>query len=177
MGVEIVAERRLLAEDEYEPVARSHYPAVGELAHEELVQLARWLRSRQSRARDIVRARRRARQGRAAPSGATPELPSERGMAAKKQVFTRALRRVSKRLERLRADQRRAQNLARMREALERRRNAPVHHPGSGWTASEGMQPQENPGDTVRVDPREVGRVSQFVRDAQARRDGRGGEA
>ena len=47
-----------------------------------------------------------------------------------------------------------------MREALERRRNAPVHHPGSGWTASEGMQPQENPGDTVRVDPREVGRVS-----------------
>ena len=30
MGVEIVAERRLLAEDEYEPVARSHYPAVGD---------------------------------------------------------------------------------------------------------------------------------------------------
>ena len=177
MGVEIAAERRLLAEDEYGPVARSHHPAVGELPHEELVQLARWLRSRRSRARDIVRARRRARQGRAAPSGAAPELPAERGMAAKKQVFARALRRVAKRLARLRADETRARNLARMQEALERKRNAPVHHPGSGWTASEGMRPKDNTGDTVRVDPREVGRVSQFVRDAQARRDTRPGEA
>jgi hypothetical protein len=171
MGVEIAAERRLLSQEEYEPVARSHYPAVGELARDELVQLARWLRSRRNRARDIVRQRRRLRQGKATPRGATPELPSERGLSAKKQVFARALKRVNSRIELFRAEERRIRNVARLREALERKRNAPVHHPAPGWTAGEGMRPQENPANTVQVDPREVGRVSQFVRDAQARRD------
>ena len=171
MGVEITAERRLLSEAEYGPVARSHYPAVRGLARDELVQLAHWLRSRRNRARDIVRERRRIRQGKAPPRGATPEPPSERGISAKKQVFARALKRVNDRIELFRAEERRTRNIARLREALERKRNAPVHHPAPGRTAGQGMRPQENPSETVQVDPREVGRVSQFVRNAQARRD------
>ena len=171
MGISIASERRLLAESEYAPVAKSHYPALRDLAREELVELARWLRSQRARARDIVRERRRIRRGKAAPRGATSETPSERGLSAKKQVFARALARVNTRLERLRAEAARARNAALLREALDRRRNAPVHHPDPGRTAGEGMQPKDNTTDTVQVDPREVGRVSQFVRDAQARRD------
>ena len=171
MGVGIAAERRLLSEEEYGRVARSHYPALRDLGHEELVGLARWLRERRSRARDIVRGRRRVRRGKAEPRGAAQETPSERGLTAKKQVFAQALRRVNARIERLRAEARRARATAGLRAALERKRNTPVHHPGPGRTAGEGMRPVDNEGNTVEVDPREVGRVSQFVRDAQARRD------
>lgn len=171
MGVEIAAERKLLTEDEYGPVARSHHPAVRELGRDELVALARWLRERRARARDIVRGRRRVRRGKAEPRGAAAEPPSERGLSAKKQVFARALRRVNGRIERLRAEEKRARAAANLREALERKRAAPVHHPGPGRTADEGMRPKDSGEPTVRMDPREIGRVSQFVRDAQARRD------
>ncbi|MBV1796196.1 hypothetical protein [Siccirubricoccus sp. G192] len=171
MGDTIAAERRLLAENEYAPVANSHYPALRGLAREELVELAGWLRSQRARARDIVRERRRIRRGKAEPRGATPETPSERGLSAKKQVFARALGRVNNRIERLRTEAARARNAARLREVLDRRRNAPVHHPDPGQTAGEGMRPRENITDVVRVDPREIGQVSQSVRNAQARRD------
>lgn len=171
MGVEIAAERKLLAEDEYDPVARSHHPAVQELARDDLVELARWLRSRRARARDIVRERRRVRRGKAEPRGAAAEPPSERGLSAKKQIFARALRRVNGRIERLRAEEKRGRAVANLREALERKRTAPVHHPSPGRTAGEGMRPQDSQEPTVQTDPREIGRVSQFVRDAQARRD------
>jgi hypothetical protein len=172
MDIGVAAERRLLAEDEYEPVARSHYPALGGLAREELVQLARWLRERRNRTRDIVRERRRAHRGRVPPPGAAPEVPSERrGLPAKKQVFARALRRVNERIGRLLAAEARERNVARLRAALERRRDAPVHHPDPGRTAGQGMRPEENPTDMAQVEPGQIGQVSQAVRDAQARRD------
>ena len=44
MSASIADERRLLAADEYEPVVRSHYPALSGLNREELVDLVRWLR-------------------------------------------------------------------------------------------------------------------------------------
>ena len=171
MGVEIAAERRLLSQDEYGFVARSHYPSLGDLPREELVPLARWLRERRARAQDIVRGRRRVRSGKAEPRTGT-EPPSERGLSAKKQVFARALRRVNSRIERLRSEDRRARNIQRLREALERKRTAPVHHPEPGRTAGEGMRPIDSDQRTTRVDPRQVGSVSQAVRDAQANRDG-----
>lgn len=172
MGVEIAAERRLLTEDEYDPIARSHHPAVQGLARGDLIELARWLRSRRAKMRDTLHERRRVRRGKAEPRGVAAEPPSERGSAAKKQVFARALRRVNGRIERLRAEEKRDRAVAGLHKALQRKRAAPVHHPSPGRTAGEGMGSNENEGPTVSVDPREVGRVSQFVRDAQARRDG-----
>ena len=171
MGVEFAAERKLLAEDEYGPVARSHHPAVQELVRDELVELARWLRSQRARMRDTERERRRVRRGKAEPRGTAAEPPSERGASAKKQVFARALRRVNGRIERLRAEEKRERALSSLRAALERKRAAPVHHPSPGRTAGEGMRPKDSQEPTVSPDPREIGRVSQFVRDAQARRD------
>ncbi len=172
MGVDMAAERRLLSQDEYDPVARSHYPALGDLPREDLASLARWLRERRARARDIVRGHRRVRRGKAEPRAAGAEPPSERGLSAKKQVFARALRRANSRIERLRAEDKRSRDTRRLREALERKRTAPVHHPEPGRTACEGMRPIDNDSRTTTVDPRQVGSVSQAVRDAQARRDG-----
>ncbi|MBX9698660.1 MAG: hypothetical protein K2X74_04445, partial [Acetobacteraceae bacterium] len=53
------AERRLLAEDELEPIQRSHFPLLEGLDQAALLDLARWLRDRRDRARDLVRDRRR----------------------------------------------------------------------------------------------------------------------
>ena len=52
-----------------------------------------------------------------------------------------------------------------------RRANRVRHHLGAGRTASRGMRPRPDGGDTARVDPREIGRVSRAVEAAQARRD------
>lgn len=172
MSTASAGERRLLAQDEYEPVMRSHYPALGGFARAELVHLARWLRERRNRVRDVVRARRRAHRARVPAAGAAPLAPDEgRGLSAKKQVFARALKRVNARLARLPAAEKRERSLAWMRGALERKGNAPVHHPQPGRTAGGGMQSLENTADMVQVEPGRVGEVSQAVRNAQARRD------
>ena len=96
MGVEFSAERRLLAEDELDHIQRSHYPALEERTPSELVELARLLRARRDRARDLIRDLRRARRGK---GGASDGLSSERGLAAKKQVYARALKRVNARIQ------------------------------------------------------------------------------
>jgi hypothetical protein len=96
MGVEFSAERRLLAEDELDPIRRSHYPALAEWTPSELVELARFLRARRDRARDLIRDLRRARRGK---GGVGEGLSSERGLAAKKQVYARALKRVNARIQ------------------------------------------------------------------------------
>ena len=95
MGVEFAAERRLLAEDELDPIKRSHYPALAAGSHSELVELARFLRARRDRARDLIRDLRRARRRK---GGVGEGVSSERGLAAKKQVYARALKRVNARI-------------------------------------------------------------------------------
>jgi len=96
MGVEFSAERRLLAEDELDPVRRSHYPELKQRTHAELVELARFLRARRNRAGDLINNLRRARRGK---GGVGEGLASERGLAAKKQVYARALKRVNARIQ------------------------------------------------------------------------------
>ena len=71
-------------------------PALGTLSRAELGALAFWLRGQHNRARDIVRHAVRVRRGKA--DGPAPEGVGERGMANKKQVFARALKRVNARL-------------------------------------------------------------------------------
>ncbi len=174
MGVPIAAERRLLSENEYDFVLRSHYPHLEGLPRDELVELARWLRSQRARARDIVRHRRRVRRGKSDPRNAAAETASERGLAAKKQVFSRSLKRVNARLHHLLTEEKHARNMTRLNAALKRRRNAPVHHPAAGRRARKGMRPVTNPKADRIMEPAEIGRVSQAVRDAQSRRDDRG---
>lgn len=172
MGQCFATERRLVSETEYGQIVKSHYPEVEALPEEELRALARWLREARDRARGVIAGRRRARRGK----GGTPEAgaASERGLAAKKQVYARALKRVNARLDRLSAERKRASMQARMEAALARRREAPVHHPDAGMTAGRGMaakgirRSRQGPPGIV------VGSVSQRGKAAQARRDARG---
>ncbi len=174
MGVEFAAEQGLLAESELGPVRQSHYPVLEELPREDVVDLARWLRGQHGRVRDIIRDRRRVRRGKAEPRGATPETPSERGLAAKKQVFARALKRVNARLSQISAAARRASSIAAMQEALHRKRTGPVHHPVAGQTSAQGMRALRNRKARPVVHGAKIGSVSQAVRNAQAARDTRG---
>lgn len=171
MAMTIAAERRLLAESELDPVMKSHYPALHEATHEQLVALARWLRGQRGRAGDIIRDRRRARRGKASGDGAT----SERGLAAKKQIFAHALRRVNARIDYLAAKARRATATARLKEALARRRQKRVHHPQGDATSGGGMQPNDNRKGRRHVTGSRIGSVSKAGRRAQARRDARPG--
>ena len=172
MGVAAAGERSLLNESEFDMVTRSHYPSLTGATRPELVDLARLLREQHSRSQDIIRRRRRVRRGKAEPRSGADLQASERGLSAKKQVFARALKRVNNRLDHLSTVERQEQALGNLRAALERKRDARSNRPDPGRTANEGMRAVENPKNTVDTDPREIGRVSQFVRDAQARRDG-----
>jgi hypothetical protein len=113
VSVAYASERRLLAEEEIEPIQRSHFPLLGGLSLEELLELTRWLRSRRARARDLLRERRRVGRGKAEPRWAPLSEGGERGLAAKKQVFSRALKRVNGRLEAALAEARRSRHQAR----------------------------------------------------------------
>jgi hypothetical protein len=176
MGIAIKSERRLLGEEEWEPIVRSHYPVLNFLSQEEALDLARWLRERRARARGMIRRTARVRRGKAEPRGAAaPEPHAERGMAGKKQVFSRALKRVNARLAVFAAEARRARALANLRAALEAQRETVPHHPQAGWTAGRGMRAKANKRRHTRIDPRQVGSVSQAGRDAQAARDARAG--
>ena len=173
MSTSIADERRLLAADEYKPVARSHYPALAGLERGELVDLVRWLRDQRGKFRGQIEHRRRVRRGKAEARNAAAEQASERGMAAKKQVFARALKRVNGRLDSLLSSEKRAAMRAGMSAALARKRRAPVHHPSSGRRARGGPTPIENPKVADIVQPSTVGSITEAGRVAQARRDKR----
>jgi hypothetical protein len=175
MGASFATERGLLAEDELAPVQSSHYPALEGLSHDDLVALARWLRDRHGRARDIIRGRRRVRRGKAEGRGTATESASERGLAAKKQVFARGLKRVNARLAQLAAERKRARALEALQAALARRRAAPVHHPQGGLTAGVGMAAKPREKRRGIITGSRIGSVSQAGRMAQAARDARAG--
>lgn len=174
MGAPFAAERRLLAEDEIGQVIRSHYPELEGLQREELVGLARWLRSQHGRIRDTLRDRRRIHRGKAEPRGSATESAGERSMAEKKQAFARGLKRVNARLGLLRAEEKRARAAAALREALARRGQAAIHHPEAGATARGGMRALPSRRRRGIVSGGRIGSVSQAGRDAQAARDSRG---
>jgi hypothetical protein len=91
----------------------------------------------------------------------------------KRQIFASALKRVNRELGRSAKDEQRADQSEIARRALQvKRANRVRHHPSAGRTARHGMHAIPNQGPTVEADPREVGRVSQFVKVGQARRDG-----
>ena len=174
MSLAMLAERRLLTQDEFEPVLQSHHPLVEELPRQELIELARWLRARHGRARDIIRGRRRVASGRAGARGAADEIASDhRGLTAKKQIFASGLKRVNARLEQLEALQRRAAAQENLLAALSRKQAARPHHPEPGRTAKTGMRSKPGAARRKAVQAARIGSVSQSVRTAQAARDGR----
>jgi hypothetical protein len=94
MSMPLSRERKILSEAEFALVAPSHHPALGQLDREALVALARRLREARDALRTRLAAMRRAKRGKAEARGSLDDA----GVAAKKQVFAAALRRVNKRL-------------------------------------------------------------------------------
>lgn len=174
MGIAFATERRLLAEEELDPIRRSHFPLLENLPREEVQELARWLRARRDRARDLMRQHRRSKRGKALRTAEPPSPDADRGLAAKKQVFAGALRRVNARLDALLAEERRARNLERLRAALGRRQAAVPHHPAAGATRHAGGRALPNRKARPTIHGARIGSVSQAGRNAQARRDARG---
>ncbi|MEO3475060.1 hypothetical protein AAFN86_24585 [Roseomonas sp. CAU 1739] len=167
MATSIAAERRLLGDD-FATVAPSHYPALSELPAEEVLALARTLREQRNRLRGMVHGNRRARRGK---GEARATAGNDTALARRKQVYAAALKRVNHRLDALHGQARRAWHAAALREVLARKRAAVAPHPGAGDAAGQGMHAKPSRKRTVRTDPREIGRVAQFVRNAQAKRD------
>jgi hypothetical protein len=172
MSVPIATEQRMLTEAEFEVVKQTHYPAVAELSEDALAKTARRLREYRNKARDIARQQRREMRGKANPRGARP-AKDDTGTRIKKQIFASALKRVNRERGRTAKDKERAGQSELAQRALElKRANRVRHHPSAGRTAGQGVRAITNPKPTVEADPREIGRVSQFVKAAQARRDG-----
>ncbi len=174
MGVSYADERGLLAEDERSMVERSHYPALAALDATETQELARWLRSRRARARDIMHDRVRARRGKGELRGAPSEPATGPGLGDKKQVFARALKRVNGRLDALAGEARRARHAQRMRAVLAAKADAVPAHPAGGDTAGRGMARKGAARRPGIVQGGRIGSVTRAGARRQAARDARG---
>jgi len=168
----IRTEDDILAGAEREAVRQSRHPELQSLEREAVLALARRLREYRDKARDIARDRRRAHRGKGDPRGAGP-APAEEGILLKKQVFAAALKRVNSRIAALQGNDRRARTTNVLRAALARKKAAPRHHPSPGATAGGGMHALDEKRQMTDVDPRQVGSVSQQVKNNQASRDSR----
>ncbi|MGX5736582.1 hypothetical protein [Bosea thiooxidans] len=144
MSLSAKALERLLDKSEFDLVARTRRGKLAGESDDGLGDLARTLRERRNRARDIARQQRREFRGKAPPQGARAASDNY-GTKAKADALTVALKRVgaeqTRRAEKLRAPSQRS--LARKALALKQRGRA-VERPKSR-TARKGMQPVENP--------------------------------
>ncbi len=157
---------RLLNIAERDMVAQTRSPAVDALTKEELQALGKRLRSARDRSRRIASRQQREMRGKADPHGAAPARDNT-GSQAKTATLVEALKRVTAALRKLN----RPTATQVLRRALEAKQAAVPQHPGAGRTASKGMELKASKQRSVRIDPREVGRVSQATKVAQAKRD------
>lgn len=177
MAVRMRDEIRALNDDELELVVKTHIPLVLDLSDAELQDLIGKVRDRRKRARDIANRQRREMRGKAERPGAAPARQNA-GTKHKEAVLAGALKRLNN--EKARRG-RRAQETEQgrfARKALQLRRAAGKGHGGPSYrTASKGMRNIESEKPERLLHPMEIGRVSQFVRDAQAKRDSQRSEA
>ena len=157
---------RLLNMAERELVAQTRPPVADGLTKEELQALGKRLREARDRSRRIASQQQREMRGKSGPRGAAPARDNT-GSEAKTAVLVEALKRVTAALRKLN----RPTPAQVLRKALEAKQAAVPQHPSAGPTASKGMRATVSKQRSVRVDPREVGRVSKANKVAQAKRD------
>jgi len=148
-------------------VAQTRLPMVREMSREALQALGKRLREARDRARTIASRQKREMRGKAEPRGATPVAEND-GSLGKTEMLVSALSRVTSALRALNKP-----SQAEIGRILLRKKQAAdvPRHPGSGRTTSKGMNPITSKQPTVRMDPREIGRVSKATKVAQAKRD------
>ena len=157
---------RLLNMAEREMVAQTRPPIADALTKEELQALGKRLREARDRSRRIASQQQREMRGKSGPRGAAPARDNT-GSEAKTAVLVEALKRVTAALRKLN----RPTPAQVLRKALEAKQAAVPQHPSAGPTASKGMRATVSKQRSVRLDPREIGRVSKANKVAQAKRD------
>ena len=171
MSLSKSAEKRMLTAEEFETVSRTHQPEIRELSRKQLSDLVKRLRDHRDKARDVARQQRREMRGKSEPRGATPAADNT-GTARKSEIFAAAVKRLNREIARHDQAERRSAQGAKSRHALEiKQSSAKRNQPNPGRTASRGMRSKPSDGPTVEANPAEIGRVSQFVKKSQARRD------
>ena len=174
MSISQQEEARALDAEERAMVAETHHPALQALTDAELAALVRRVRERRDRAQTLARQRRREMRGKSAPRAAAAST-ADGGSRLKAEVLAQAMRRLNGEAERRRRMATRLAMVASQKKALAMVQA--LEKPDHGFnTRSEhtGMRRNTNPKMPRIGSAREAGRVSQFVRNAQARRDARG---
>lgn len=168
-------EKRVLTKSEYEFVQQTRAPAVDDLGIRALRDLETQLRRYRDKARDVSRGQRREMRGKKGPRGTTAATTND-AQTYKKQIFNNALKRVTRRIDALETGKKRKHDLKAAQKALEsrqamlaERKANPILH--NDRTANFGPIEITNPKAPALINPMERGRVSQFVRDAQGKRD------
>lgn len=161
-------EQRILDRDEAEMVEQTRRPKLAEIGDTDLNQLIQRLRERRDRARDMATRRR----GAARRGGAGVDAKESSGLREKSSLLAEAVSRANKERTRRSQASRKSDLQVNARRALKLRRNADAPpRPAPGRTSNKGMNPVENQRAEEIGSPAEAGRVSQFVRNAQGKRD------
>ena len=177
MAIRMRDEVRALSDDELELVVKTHIPLVLDLSDSELRELIKQVRERRKRARDIANRQRREMRGKAERPGAAPARENA-GTRHKAAVLAGALKRLNNEKERRDRHANVSEQVRFAKKALQLKRAAGKGHSGPTYrTASKGMRNIQNEKPERLIHPMEIGRVSQFVRDAQAKRDSQHAEA
>lgn len=166
------AERRFLSREELGVVGPTHYPQLGELDAGELREARARLRDLRDKARTVARHKRREARGKAPPRAAGASGNAEHA-TQRKQIFSQALKRTNRQLERIEHAEARARTNTGYQKALALRRRADRadSRPAPGRHARRGMRPNPSLRRAMEVDPAMIGRVSKAGKVAQARRD------
>jgi hypothetical protein len=171
MSIQRHNEARLLTEQELADVDASRYPALLQLSRPDLIGLLKRLREQRDRAQTISRQQRREMRGKAEAHGARPAADNA-GTIQKAQALAQAVKRVNKEIARHDEPAHAPTSSELVHKAFEMRQAARVtQHPSGGWSSGRGMKSKPSTRPTVQMDPREVGRVSQSIKVAQAKRD------
>ena len=171
MSIQRNREARLLTEHEQADVAASRYPHLLELSRPDMVALLGRLREQRDRAQTISRRQRREMRGKAEARVASLTRDNS-GTLQKVQALAQAVKRVNKEVARHDEPVHVPTSVELVHKAFEMRQAArATQHPSAGWTPGRGMKSKPSKQPTVHVDPREIGRVSQSIKAAQAKRD------
>jgi hypothetical protein len=175
MTMAAARERRFLSHEEAEIVGSTHYPALADTDADEL-------RTRQGRLRELrdkagAVARRKRREAARQRDRTAPVTDAGEHAARRKQIFSQALKRANRQLERLDHAAARARTARGVQKALAlTRREETAQRPGPGRHARTGMRPNPSLRRARGVSGAKIGSVSQAGKSAQAKRDARTGE-
>lgn len=169
------SDNRLFRAAELQMVSATRSPAAAELSATELKTLLRRLRQAHDRAKDIGARQQREMRGKAAPRG-TRRVRDNTGTKAKAQALADAMQRVDKELSRREQAKKKPTQAELSRRALEKKlqNQTKKPYPDVGRSASAGMRPKQRKKPVkIGTSRKEIGRVSQANKVAQARKDAR----